>query len=175
MINRIIIILILVTLISSALLAQRWTGRVEVIKNNHGQVVDSVKIFDWPQTIPEYLKDQLEFTLFNETRLHKEVIGMRYASASFNPLSMTALERYYWRGHFAVYKSHTADLDIATLYKYGSCLGHVRFPVSGDGHYLLILAWGGDKELARNEGDGRMIYCIVKDGQVYLHDAKKCN
>lgn len=174
MVYRFLQIVFLVTFCSTCLIAQSWNGRVEVIKDNHGKIIDSVKIFDWPKKTPEYLINQLDFTFFNKTRLHNNRIDLRYMSNHIHHTKMTPLERYYWRGNFAIYKNNTDDLENASLYKYGVGIGQIKFPVDEDGHYLALIVWGGDKEIANNEGDGRMIYCIVKDGHVYLHDAKKC-
>jgi len=174
MVNRVILIVFLVAFCFTALLAQQWKGRVEVIKDNHGHIIESIKILDWPKTTPDYILTETEFTFFLKTRLHNNRIDLKYMSEYIHATKMTTHERNYWRGNFAIYKSDTADLSNATLYKYGIGLGKIKFPVYEDGHYLALIVWGGDKKITNNQGDGRMIYCVVNDGQVYLHDANKC-
>lgn len=154
---------------------QSWNGRVEVLKNAKGETVDSVNIFDWPASPPSYLHDKLDFRFFNKTRLHNNRIDLKYMGTYKSHTEMTHLERYYWRGNFAVYKSTSGELSTAKLYKYGIGMGTLKFPVNTDGHYLVLIIWGGDKSIAKNEGQGRMIYCVVQDGYVSLYDATECD
>lgn len=160
---------------SSVLIAQQWNGRVERIMDKEGNTIDSVKILDWPETIPEHLKDDLDFTFFFQTRLHNNRIDLRYMNEDVHYSEMSYMDINYWRGNFAIYKSSTSDLDSASLYKYGVGIGRIKFPVYEDGHYLAIIVWGAENNIANNKGEGRMIYCIVKNGQVYLHKPKNCD
>lgn len=169
-----IIVALLVIVYSGEITAQQWQGRVVGVSDNSGDLLDSIKVFSWPQTTPACLLDKLNFKLFAKTRLHNNRIDLRYMTKLKHHTEMTVEEREFWKGNFAVYKSATADLSKAQLYKYGVGIGQIKFPVHDDGHYLALITWGGEKQIIHNNGDGRMIYCKVMDGIVFLHDSMIC-
>lgn len=153
--------------------SQTWDGKKRVLKNDKGEVVDEARIVTWPSTTPSYLQGQFDFHVFNSTRLHNGRIDLQYMKEYKFHSSMTHEERMYWRGNFAVYKSDSSDFSSATLYQKGLGIGSVTFPVIEDGHYLVLILWGGNEGVTRKKGDGRMIYCEVQDEEVTLYDAHK--
>lgn len=175
MILRIFSILFL-WILSFSIHAQKWEGRTYVLKSNRGKNIDSVKLLEWPKTPPSYLElDKQDFIEFGLTKLHNDRLDFEYTGTGIYHTEMTDKERSFWKGNYAVYYDVSGNLENAQLYGHGVCIGQVTYPVTKDGHYLTLIAWGSEKDLANKNGEGRMIYCIVKNGIVTLHDSINCD
>ena len=171
---HLILTILLYFVLAENLHCQKWMGRVEYLKSNSGEIMDSFRIYEWPLTVPDYLRKELDFKLISTSRLHNNRIDLKFYDGKYSPSGLSLAEQSFWRGHFAVYKHNTARLQEATLYTAGVGLGYVQFPVNGDGHYLTLVIWGGDKAIETRNNKGRMIYCRVEDGRVHLYDVTKC-
>ncbi len=163
----------LLLLWSTVIISQSWNGETKVLKNNKGEIVDMARIVSWPSSTPAYLQGGFDFHYFNNTRLHNGRIDLQYMKNFKDHRVMSVEERSYWRGNFAVYKSDSRDFTRGKLHRKGLGIGSVSFPVVEDGHYLVLILWGGNEGVTRDTGDGRMIYCEVVDQKVTLYDAHK--
>jgi|GEM_PF-5651905 len=172
--SRLLLLLILL-LPSNSLLSQTWNGEMKVLTNNRGEIVDQARVVEWPRLTPSYLHGQFNYRFVLETRLHNGRIDLRYMKDHKSHTTMTQKERLFWRANFAVYRSDSDDFTSAELYTKGLGIGNVTFPVMKDGHYLVLILWGGNDGVnnEKNKGDGRMIYCKVEDQLVTVYDAMK--